>query len=74
MEQKIINIASKLFGESVTKETKIGDVELWDSLGQINLFMAIESELGLYFKQEEVIENDSIKKIVNLIKNKTKKD
>lgn len=70
MEQKIIDIAIKLFGQNVTKETKIGDIDNWDSLGQINLFMALESEIGLNFKPEEVIENDSIKKIIALIESK----
>jgi acyl carrier protein len=67
MEKKIINIASELFGQEVTIETKIGDVERWDSLGQINLFMAIEAELNLSFDPEDVIENNSIRKIIFLL-------
>jgi acyl carrier protein len=70
MEDKIINIASELFGEEVTKDTKIGDIESWDSLGQINLFMAIESELDIKVSPDEIIENDSIAKIIDLLKNK----
>jgi acyl carrier protein len=69
MKKKIISIASELFGQKVTIETKIGDIEKWDSLGQINLFMAIESELNLSFDPEDVIENTSIEKISILIKN-----
>lgn len=67
MEEKIIKIASELFSENITKETKIGDVEAWDSLGQINLFMAIENELGLNFDPDDIIENDSIEKIIGLV-------
>jgi len=70
MEDKVINIASELFGVEVTKDTKIGDIESWDSLGQINLFMAIESELGIKVSPDEIIENDSIIKIVELLKNR----
>jgi acyl carrier protein len=73
MKKKIINIASDLFGQEVTDETKIGDVQKWDSLGQINLFMAIESELNLSFDPEDVIENNSIKKIITLIENNENK-
>ncbi len=69
MEEKILRIANELFCETITHDTKMGDVESWDSLGQINLFMAIESELGLNFKPEEVIEKDSIKKILDLVNN-----
>jgi len=69
MKKKIISIASELFGQNVTIETKIGDIEKWDSLGQINLFMAIESELNLSFDPEDVVESTSIEKIITLIKN-----
>jgi len=67
MEEKIIKIASDLFGEKVALDTKIGDIDAWDSLGQINLFIAIESELGLSFDPDDVIENNSIEKIIDLI-------
>ena len=67
MENKIIKIASELFGTKVTKETKIGDIEVWDSLGHINLFMAIENELGLSFDPEVITENDSIEQIIFLL-------
>jgi len=45
----------------------MGDVKAWDSLGQINLFMAIENELELSFDPEIVIENDSIEQIIQLL-------
>ena len=67
MKNKIIKIASELFETTITEDTKIGDVEQWDSLGQLNLFMAIESDLGLSFEPDDVIESDSIRKILSLI-------
>ena len=67
MENKIIKIASELFEAEITKDSRIGDVENWDSLGQLNLFMAIESELGLSFYPDDVIESDSIAKIITLL-------
>jgi len=67
MENEIIKIASELFETEINIESKIGDIENWDSLGQINLFMAIESDLGLSFDPDDVIANDSIKKIIKLI-------
>ena len=67
MENEIIKIASELFQTEINIESKIGDIENWDSLGQINLFMAIESDLGLSFDPDDVIANDSIKKIIKLI-------
>ena len=70
MKNKIINIASELFEEEVNETTKIGDIEAWDSLGQLNLFMAIESELNISCTPDEIIESDSIEKISALINNK----
>ena len=67
MKKKVLNIASELFGEEVTMDTKIGDIKKWDSLGQINLFMALESELNLSFGHEDEIECNSIEKIASLI-------
>lgn len=70
MEEKIINIASEIFDCTITKESKIGDPEAWDSLGQLTLFMAIESELGIKCTPDEVIENSSIEAIVTLLESK----
>jgi len=67
MEEKLIKIASELFETPITKESKLGDIEKWDSLGQINLFMAIEDELGMSFDPDDIIECDSINKIIGLI-------
>ena len=41
----------------------MGDLKAWDSLGQINLFMAIENELEQFFDPE----NDSIEQIIQLL-------
>ena len=70
MKNKIIKIANELFDTQITINSKIGDIEKWDSLGQINLFMTIEAELGISFNPDEIIENDSIVKIINLLKDK----
>jgi acyl carrier protein len=68
MEDKIIQIASEVFGYEITKDSKIGSPENWDSLGHLNLFMAIENELNQKFAPDDIIECDSVEKIVKLIK------
>ena len=70
VEKQVINIAKEVFNCEITKDSKIGNPEQWDSLGQLNLFMALEMQLGIKCSPEEVIESDSIIKIVNLFKNK----
>lgn len=70
MEDKIIKIAQDIFDCNITKKSKMGDPDVWDSLGQLTLFMAIESELGIKCTPDEVIENNSIKTIVTLLESK----
>jgi len=67
MKEKIIKIASEVFGCEISKDSKIGDPENWDSLGQLNLFMAIENELNQKFNPDDIIKSDSIEKIVTLV-------
>lgn len=71
MEEKVLKIAQELFNnDTINIDSKLGDIEQWDSLGQINLYMAIEDELSISCTPDEVIENDSIKKIVILLNDK----
>ena len=70
MEEKIIQIANDVFDCEITSSSKIGDPQVWDSLGQLTFFMSLESQLGIKFSPEEIIENNSIKDIMNLINNK----
>jgi acyl carrier protein len=70
MKEKVINIAKEVFQNDVNENSKIGDFDSWDSLGQLNLFMALESELDVKFSHEEIIDSDSVEKIVTLIESK----
>ena len=72
MKNKIIQIEKKMFNDEINIDSKIGDPQIWDSLGQLNLFMTIESNLNIKFSIDEIIQSDSIRKIVKLIENKTK--
>lgn len=72
MEEKILNIVKNVFGDEITISSKAGEPDNWDSLGQLTLFMMLESELGMKFTPEEIIENNSIKSIVSLVEYKQK--
>jgi len=74
LRKKVIDIASTFFGKKITYDTEMGDIDEWDSLGHINLFMAIEEEFGKKFPPDKVIEADSIEKIVNLLIEQQEKD
>ncbi len=70
MKEKILKIASEIFATDITKDAKLGCCESWDSLGQLNLFMALESELGIKFTSDEVLQTDSIEAIIQLVESK----
>lgn len=71
MEETIIKIAHDVFDCEITKDSKIGNPDVWDSLGQLTLFMAIENELNIKCTPDEIIENNSVQSIVDLIKRKS---
>jgi acyl carrier protein len=70
MKGRVLDIARNLFQHEVCIDSKINDFERWDSLGQLTLFMALENELGIKFTHEEIIDTDSINKIISLIDKK----
>lgn len=60
-----------LLEEGYTLETlKEGDIENWDSLGHITLFMELENKLGIKFKMDEIAKNRSYKDIKRLLEEK----
>lgn len=47
-----------------------GDVENWDSLGQLQLILKIEESLGIKFSMPEIQEMNDFSAIVSLINKK----
>lgn len=70
MKEKVLQIASDVFSTPIKEDDKIGSCDNWDSLGQLNLFMALESAFSIKFSPDEIINTDSIKAIIELIKSK----
>ena len=56
--------------KEVTPDLAIGSVEKWDSLGHLNLILAIEDEFGVKFRTEEILELTSIEDITKALKQK----
>ena len=65
----IIGIASEVFlvnKELINNEDFMrGDIEEWDSLGHIKLFLALEKKLKIKFSTEDILKLDSVKKITD---------
>ena len=51
--QHTIAVTLKVAPEKVTQTTRDQDLAAWDSLGQVNLIMALEQEFGVYIEVEE---------------------
>lgn len=71
MEEKVLEILKNLFELDVVDETCSQDTcDKWDSMGQLNLVVELESEFDITLEPEEIGEMKSYKDIVSLLKNK----
>ena len=76
METKIKNVMSSIFDvelDQINDTTTQGDLEHWDSLGHMNLVVALEEEFELVFDEEEIIEMMNFKLICLIIAEKIPK-
>lgn len=56
--------------ETICDDSSNQTVEKWDSIGQINLVMALEQELGLNFTMEEIAELKDFAAICRVVERK----
>lgn len=71
VETRIKKILSQLFAispDSIDDNTSSDSVMKWDSLGHMNLLVALEEEFGVSFTDEQMIEMLSYPLIVLTIK------
>ena len=76
METKIKNVMSSIFDvelDQINDTTTQGDLEHWDSMGHMNLVVALEEEFELVFDEEEIIEMMNFKLICLIIAEKIPK-
>ena len=73
MEIKIKNVMSSIFDvelDQINDTTTQGDLENWDSMGHMNLVVALEEEFELVFDEEEIIEMMNFKLICLIVSEK----
>ena len=71
MEKKVLEILKNVFElETVDTTCSQQTCEKWDSMGQLNLVVELESEFNVSLEPEEIIEMKSYDDIVKLIKTK----
>lgn len=66
----VLSIASSIFNYKVNENSKINDFEKWDFLGQLTLFLELESQLGIKFSHEEIINTNVMADIIALVESK----
>lgn len=71
MEEKVLEILKNVFELDNVDETCSQETcEKWDSLGQLNLVVELESEFGVSLEPEEIGGMQSYNDIINLLKKK----
>lgn len=71
MEEKVLEILKNLFELDTIDETCSQETcEKWDSMGQLNLVVELESEFDVSLEPEEIGEMKSFNDIVKILKDK----
>ena len=71
--QEAFKAAFDVDPESVSIETKPGDVPAWDSMGHVVLVSGLERVFGLSFDVDEVMEMENVRQIAKIVKSKQAK-
>lgn len=58
--------------EQVTIESTIDNLADWDSMKHLELVMSLEAKFHITFEVNEIVELNSVKKIIEMINIKTK--
>ncbi len=71
MEEKVLEILKNLFELDTVDETcSQTTCEKWDSMGQLNLVVELESEFDVTLEPEEIGEMKSFGDIIRILKSK----
>lgn len=71
MEEKVLEILKDLFELDTVDETcSQTTCDKWDSMGQLNLVVELESEFDVTLEPEEIGEMKSFNDIINILKSK----
>ena len=71
MEEKVLEILKNVFElETVDTTCSQQTCEKWDSMGQLNLVVELESEFDVSLEPEEIGEMKSFEDIIRILKTK----
>lgn len=71
MEEKVLEILKNVFElETVDRTCSQATCEKWDSMGQLNLVVELESEFDISLEPEEIGEMKCFDDVVKILSNK----
>lgn len=73
MLEKVQTTFQEIFSvepEKVTQETTINNLREWDSLKHLQMVMKLEQACGVKFEMAEIVEMDSVEKILKILNDK----
>ena len=68
--ERLAKVFSQVFEKNpadLTLQTDMDFIDAWDSLGHLNLIMAVEKEFHVKFPTGQIISLDSVEKIQNAL-------
>ena len=69
MEEKVLEILKNVFElETIDTTCSQATCEKWDSMGQLNLVVELETEFDVSLEPEEIGEMKSFNDIINILK------
>lgn len=71
MKAEVIDIVSNILNikkSKITENSGINTIKQWDSLKHMQIISAIEEEYKIEFSEQELINSNNVKKLINLIK------
>jgi acyl carrier protein len=70
MEKRVKRVMAEVFGvnpSEINSGTSLDNISKWDSLGHMNLCLALEDEFGVEFSDQQVVEMRSYDAIVKVL-------
>jgi len=71
MKAEVIDIVSNILNikkSKITENSGINTIKQWDSLKHMQIISAIEEEYKIEFSEQELINSNNVKKLINSIK------
>lgn len=65
--REIIATTLNVAPEIITESLSIGDIEQWDSMGNMAIIAAIEAQMGIEFPTDDLFELNSVKALIDEI-------